>query len=147
MLKGIGRLAQTKVNMQVNIRLTQIGAQVEEDCQLQLMWKRGPQEDKSEQYEINSIQEDTDVDFLFSRVSSFYMSGKKYERKTCEFHIYRYNAAGKRDTIAYVSDFDMSRFCNKEYIEHRIDFKNSSLPGTFVVLSWSLSDVNNMSKD
>lgn len=97
MFKKAERLFQKKENLQISIILTRIGAVVDNDATLHVVWKRGKaQSDESIEFDINSIQEDVDCDFIFSRVSSFFKSGDKYDKKMCDFEIYCTQEGKKR---------------------------------------------------
>lgn len=102
----------------------------------------------SEIYEFNTLEEDQAMDFFFSRVSTFYKASGKWEAKTCEFKIFKIDDNEKRTQVAFVNDFDMSKFCDKTEQQHRIDFRNSEFASTFITLVWSVTEASSIiSKD
>jgi len=73
-MKAISRSFQKKTNCQINLTILKIGANVEDDCKCKLIWKRGPQSDQTEEYELNNLETDVEANYTFSRISSFYSS-------------------------------------------------------------------------
>ena len=57
---------------------------------LQVVWKRGPQLDKSQEVELNEFEPDHDMKDIFTKVSSFYTRDTvTWEPKMCNIMVYR----------------------------------------------------------
>jgi hypothetical protein len=87
MFKALARSTKTKQDLKIYLQLCSITCQIEEDdgdCQLEIIWKRGPQADKSPLFSIDSNSSEIELDHEFSKVSSFYTSDNlSFEEKKC----------------------------------------------------------------
>mmetsp|Transcript_16449 Transcript_16449/g.27915 ORF Transcript_16449/g.27915 Transcript_16449/m.27915 type:complete len:86 (+) Transcript_16449:28-285(+) len=85
MFRAIGRKLQQKQNFQIKVQLVKVQCTVNIDCHLQVVWRRGPKVDLSEQVELNEIQIDSELSDTFNKVSSFYSKdgGNIYQPKLC----------------------------------------------------------------
>ena len=71
---------------------------MEDDCEVQVVWKRGPEEQAGEWVDLNYIEVDADLQDEFSKVSSFYKASaaaETHEPKTCEFLLKMRNSYGE----------------------------------------------------
>lgn len=62
--------------------------QVSEDTSLVVVWKRGRVQDETPVIEVNEYNLDYDVNFIFSKPSTFWMKNNQFEFKACDFFIY-----------------------------------------------------------
>lgn len=87
MFKALARSTKNKQDLKIYLQLCSITCQIEEDdgdCQLEILWKRGPQADKSPLFSIDSSSSQIDLDHEFNKVSSFYSSDNvTFEDKMC----------------------------------------------------------------
>ena len=96
MFKGIARsLGQTEQKSIITLKVTKVGTQVEEDCQVQVVWKRGAKEtQEGALVDLNNIEVDSDLKDVFIKDSSFYKSGEVWQPKYCEFQLKMVNEFG-----------------------------------------------------
>lgn len=89
MFKAIGRQFQKKQDYHISVKLTKITCQVEEDCQVSVIWQRGPDTQESALIDLNGSDVETDLSETFERVSHFYSKdgGETFEAKMCNFKI------------------------------------------------------------
>lgn len=148
-MKALGRMTQKKVNCEIVLTVLKIGAQVENDCRCKLVWKRGPQLDESELYELNNLETDVEAMYMFSRVSSFYTSDNRtYTKKTCDFQFVTIDDKDdKEKIIATIEGYDMAPFVNQIETKQMIKFKNSEVPGTFIEVSWTIQPTTEKKTD
>lgn len=128
------------------MRLSKIGMQLEGDADVIVMWKRGPQEDCTNSFEMNDIQDEIDVDFQFKRVSTFYRNNKgNYEKKLCEFHLYREDDGAKK--LIGKEDFDMSPFVGYNEKPCTIEFNSAIYSNCFIEVIWSINETDGDKKE
>ena len=75
--KGIQRsLGQTEQKSIITLKVTKVGTMVEEDCQVQVVWRRGSKEtQEGKLVDLNNIEVDAELTDVFIKDSSFYKSG------------------------------------------------------------------------
>lgn len=86
---------------------------VKRDIQLQLFWKRGPQQDKTKIIDLNEFETDMELNSEFSKVSSFYSKdeGATWEQKTGQLILKEISKKG--ETIIAQKEVDMSTLVGK----------------------------------
>ena len=87
MFKGIARsFGQTEQKSVITLKVTKVSTVVEEDCKVQVVWKRGTKETQEGQLvDLNNIEVDAELKDIFIKDSSFYKSGDEWQPKFCEF--------------------------------------------------------------
>lgn len=109
MSKFISRIGAKKQNYQIKLAIKKIGANVDRDGHLYTIWKRGPQTDRSKEYEVNEIEVDAEATDVFTRISSFYSNNNTIAHKGCDFQIWL-KEGGKEKMIGFVTDHDMAPY-------------------------------------
>lgn len=146
MSKFISRIGAKKQNHQIKLAIKKIGANVDHDGQLAVVWKRGPQTDRSQQYDVNEIEVDADATDVFTRISSFYHKDTAVAPKGCDFQI-MLTKQGKEKMIGFVTDHDMAPFVGKSNRPQHIPFANAEVPNTFIDVEWTISTTNEKKMD
>lgn len=144
-MKALKRIGQKKQQFKITLVVDKIGVEVEEDCLVQAVWKRGPQEDKTESYELNPYEPDVEANHTFSRISGFYTSdgGKTYDKKHCDFKVILKNEKNKQETmIAILQGYNMAQFVNKPEAKDKIQFPDSKNPNTFMEVTWNITETD-----
>lgn len=141
MFKAISRAAQKKQNYMITAALAKIGcSSLSNDIELCVVWKRGPESQKSQVYELNEIEHDTDMTDIFTKVSSFYSKDNiTFEKKMCNFGIMMVDNQGVQTQIGDV-EVDMSDYVNHNDSHQHIEFKCDSLSGLFLDVVWSITE-------
>ena len=79
---------QKDQSMDVHMRVTKVGMQLEGDAEVMVMWKRGPREDYTDSFKMTKTQDQIDLDFKFKTVCTFFRDNKGgFKQKVCEFHL------------------------------------------------------------
>ena len=117
-----------------------IGVEVEEDCTCKIIWKRGPQSDQTDQYELNQYEPDVEADYVFTRISNFYSKdgGKTYDKKNCDFQVILVKESGTEQMVASIENHNMAAHVNKADSSEHIVFANSKKPNTFIDVTWNI---------
>ena len=64
-MKALKRLGQNSANFKITLKVMKIGAQVDKDCQVRVIWKRGPQLDETDAFDLNNLETDVEANYLF----------------------------------------------------------------------------------
>lgn len=118
-----------------------MGAAVEDDCEVLVIWKRGVEEQAGEYVDLNYIQIDNEINDEFSKVSTFYKKNAKdetFEPKNCEFLLKMRTNYGEQ--IFASIEYNMAPHVGKTDDEVTINFKDSFFPETFIVVEWTISE-------
>ena len=79
---------------------------------LKVRWKRGPQEDTSDTFEVNQTKSAYDLNFTFARTSTFYRDSKGgYQPKLCNIELV-YSSVGREELTGSIS-IDMAPLVGK----------------------------------
>ena len=83
----VSRLFQKERYCRITLRVTKVGAAVEQDSKLQVVWIRGDKKDVGEGYDVNEYDPDADCFDVFEKASSFFSKDKgvTFEPKLCNF--------------------------------------------------------------
>ena len=120
----ISRIGQKKQNYEIKLSIKKIGANVDKDGELYVVWKRGPQTDKTKKYEVNDIEVDAEANDVFVRVSSFYSTSTTVVPKGCDFQVFFVDQNEKEKMIGFVLNHDMSPFVDKSSQAQHIEIVN-----------------------
>lgn len=112
MSKFISRIGTKKQNYQIRLAIKKIGANVDHDTQIWAVWKRGPQTDKTQMYDVNEIEVDAEATDVFTRISTFFTKGNDLIPKLCDFQVMRLSN-GKEHMVGFITGHDMAPFVNK----------------------------------
>lgn len=85
MFKAISRGLKTEQKSVITLKVIKVGTEVENDCEVQVIWKRGPEIQEGKKVDLNNIEVDAELEDVFTKASSFYTSGGVWEPKMCEF--------------------------------------------------------------
>ena len=111
--------------------MTKVGTNVEEDCQVQVVWKRGEKEtQEGALVDLNNIEVDCELNDVFIKESSFYKSGEVWQPKMCEFQLKMVNEFGS-STYAQIQ-YDMCKHVNKESDFARITFESAQFEEVYI---------------
>lgn len=149
-MKALKRIGQKKQQFKITLVVHKIGAEVEEDCLIKAVWKRGPQEDTTEKYDLNPYEPDVEANHTFSRISSFYTNdgGKTYDKKLCDFQMILENEKDQKETvIAILQGYNMAQFINKPETKEKIEFPDSKRPNTFMEVTWNIKETDEQQVD
>ena len=85
MAKFFSRLGQDKATCPVRLYIHKIEADVVQPLNCQLIFKRGPQEDKTQKFELGPFNREVTIDATFTRDSTFYKDNKtgNWAKKEC----------------------------------------------------------------
>ena len=79
---------------------------------LKLKWKRGPQEDVTEAFEVSQQANTYELDYSFKRTSNFYRDGNlDYQRKECNLELF-YSSVGREESTGSI-EIDMGPLVGK----------------------------------
>ena len=137
MSKFISRIGAKKQNYQIKLAIKKIGANVDRDGLLYTIWKRGPQTDRSKEYDVNEIEVDVEATDVFTRISSFYTNNNTIAFKGCDFQIWLKEGT-KDKMIGFVTDHDMAPYVGKINTAQHIQFTNAEVPNTFIDVEWTI---------
>jgi len=66
LFKAIGRGLKTEQKSIIDLKVTMVGTQVENDCQVQVVWKRGKAEtQEGAKVDLNNIEVDAEIEDQF----------------------------------------------------------------------------------
>jgi len=105
-MKLFQRIVSDKVMCSVEFKITSITVNVDQPLILKLRWKRGPQADVSEPFEVNHNCNTYALNFTFMRTSNFYKTKTGYQSKVCNIELI-YSSVGKEELTGSV-EIDMS---------------------------------------
>lgn len=121
MNKRLSRLIQPKKDLEITVRFLKISTPTLSDklnfIDLAIVWRRGQeQENETQGYEMNYLENDQAMNEVFKRVSGFYLkkgSNTEFEEKNCEFLVkeYQQNKQDQRmpdPKIIAVKQYNMS---------------------------------------
>lgn len=145
MFKAIQRKAQKKQNFEIQLKIVRVSSViVKRDLQLQLFWKRGPQQDKTNIFDLNELEVDATLNEVFSKVSSFYTKdeGATYEKKTGSLILKEISKNG--ETVIAQKEVDMSYLVNKVDHPESIELENftSDLIDITVEVEWTITEAS-----
>ena len=139
MFGKLNRLRQVKADYKITVKILKVAAQVEDDCEVQVVWKRGPEEQKGEWVDLNYIEVDADLNDEFSKVSGFYKasaSAETYEEKKCQFVLNMRNSYGEQ---AFGNiEMNMATYVGKESEPQKIEFPESFFKDTYIEVEWTI---------
>mmetsp|Transcript_21934 Transcript_21934/g.34072 ORF Transcript_21934/g.34072 Transcript_21934/m.34072 type:complete len:195 (+) Transcript_21934:16-600(+) len=141
MFKALGRQFQKKQDFLIIVRIAKVSVQVEEDCQVQVVWRRGTAStEKSTKVDLNNIETDAELNDVFKKVSSFYSkdNGNIYEPKMCSFDVVVIDSDENEKVIA-TKEVDMAPFVNHTDSLQKIDFEESEMSNTYVEIEWTIT--------
>ena len=126
----------------MKLTIIKIGAEVEKDCEIQVVWKRGPQSDYSDLFELNQYEPDAEANYIFNRISTFYTKdgGKTYDKKTCDFSIMLGPDKDNLQEIAKIEGHNMAPFVNQPDTMEHIAFEKSKKTNTFIYVKWNITE-------
>ncbi len=79
---------------------------------LKLRWTRGPQQDVTEAFEVNSDANTYELNYSFKRTSNFYRDGaNSYQRKECKLELL-YSSVGREESTGSI-EIDMGPLVGK----------------------------------
>ena len=111
-MKLFRRMGAEKVTCTIELKISSFEVDVEQPLVLKLRWTRGPQQDVSETFEVNRDRNTYELNFFFSRQSTFYKDGKGgYQRKDCSIDLI-YTSVG-REEVAGTVEIDMGPFVGR----------------------------------
>ena len=141
-MKAIKRIGKKQQKFQVQLTIVKIGCEVEEDLVVKVIWKRGPQSDETEEYDLNQYEPDVEADYNFTRISTFYTgdAGKTYNKKGCDFQIMLGKDSKNMSMVASLENHDMAPFVNKPDTMEHIPFPKSKNPNTFIYVRWNITE-------
>jgi hypothetical protein len=139
MFGKLNRLRQVKADYKITVKILKIAATVEDDCEVQVVWKRGPEEQKGEWVDLNYIEVDADLNDEFSKVSGFYKanaSAETYEEKKCQFVLNMRNSYGEQ---AFGNiEMNMAAYVGKDSEPQTITFPESFFKDTYINVEWTI---------
>ena len=139
MFGKLNRLRQVKADYKITVKILKIAASVEDDCEVQVVWKRGPEEQKGEWVDLNYIEVDADLQDEFSKVSGFYKasaSAETYEEKKCQFVLNMRNSYGEQ---AFGNiEMNMAAYVGKDSEPQKIEFPDSFFKDTYINVEWTI---------
>ena len=126
-----------------------IGAEVENECVVKVVWKRGPQADESDSYDLNQYEPDVEADYIFNRISTFYTKdgGKTYDKKVCDFKIMLGKDKDNMQEIAKIENHDMAQYANQPDRTEHIAFEKSKRSNTFIFVKWNITETEEEQMD
>ena len=139
MFGKLNRLRQVKADYRITVKILKIGATVEDDCEVRVIWKRGPEEQQGEWVDLNYIEIDADLNDEFSKVSGFYKASataETFEAKKCNFILRMKNSYGEQD-FGQV-EVNMASYVGKTNEPQTINFPDSFFKDTFINLEWTI---------
>ena len=112
MKKLFSRMTSEKVNCSISMKISGVQVTVNQPLILKLRWKRGPQTDTTETFEVSQDANTYQLNFRFERTSNFYRDGKGgYQRKTCNLELI-YTSVDSEEQTGQV-EIDMAPFVGK----------------------------------
>ena len=149
MFKNISRSFQKKVDCKIVFEITKISANFEEPVKVQVVWKRGPEEQAGELYELGPDATEIECNDRFVKISSFYSKdeGITHEPKTCEIILQTVteeegdeDEPSKKTIIARLPAYNMASFVKiaKTEIPTTIKFPDSTQSDTFIEVKWTI---------
>jgi hypothetical protein len=141
MFKALSRGFQKKQDYLITVKMVRVYCTVEEDCQVQVEWQRGPTTEKSNKYDLNNIEVDVEMTDVFSKVSSFYSKdgGQTFEPKLCHFHILLFGPEDEEGKRIASKEINMAPFVNHTDSPQKIEFEDSDMANVAVDLEWTIS--------
>jgi hypothetical protein len=143
MFKNISRSLQKKVDCKIVFEITKISAQFEEPCKVQVVWKRGPEEQEGELIEMGPDATEVECKDRFVKVSSFYSKDERitHEPKTCEIILQTVSEEDEiKSVFARIPAYNMGPFVKitKTEIPATIKFPDSLHKDTFIEVKWTI---------
>ena len=112
-MKRIGNLFKEKVPALITIDVTVVSVQTGEPGNMLLCWKRGPQRDESEKFNVNPSQTEYEVQNTFSRCSKILRDKSgTLNGKTCTFELVMVNE-DQQQTVGTI-EIDFTEMFQKE---------------------------------
>ena len=141
------RIGKEKHNYLVSVTLVKISAPVDCDCSVWVQWARGPQKDKSNEYDLNELATEV-VDFengpeVFQRVTTMYTNdgGKTFDKKTCDFELFM-KKDGKNKLIGENRGYNLSAHVGESGDEEvQIPLQSppkSQVKDCYLVVKWDI---------
>ena len=150
MFKNISRSLQKKVDCKIVFEITQISANFEDPVKVQIVWKRGPEEQAGELYEMGPDATEVECKDRFVKVSSFYSKDERitHEPKTCEILLQTVTEeegdeeepTKNVNVFARIPAYNMGPFVKiaKTEIPTTIKFPDSTQSDTFIEVKWTI---------
>ena len=140
-MKKIGNLFKEKVPALITIDVTVISVQTEQPGSMSLCWKRGPQRDESEKFEVIPSQTEYEVSNTFSRCSKILREKSgTLNTKTCTLELVMVNE-DQQQTVGTI-DIDLTEMFQKEKETKTLQFTNLQIiQSASVTASFSVSEL------
>lgn len=126
----------------ITVRLAKIGVKsLNQDIKLQVVWKRGPEKQSSNEVDLNEYEIDTEMNDVMSKVSSFYTKDQvTFQPKLCNFIIVRPETEKEIASI----EVNMAKFVGKNQAHQHLDVTCSDemYNGLFLEVIWTIMETS-----
>ena len=120
------RIVQDKLICKVELRITSIVLNVQQPLILKINWKRGPQTDSSQSFEVNKHANTYELNLQFERESHFYRDKHgAIQRKECEI-LLMFTSMGKDEQTGSVQ-IDLAPFFDQGEVFHSFKLSNETV--------------------
>ena len=114
-MKLFKRMGAEKATCNIELKIASVQLEVQQPLIVKIRWTRGPQMDTSEEFEVSQMKSSYDLNFAFTRTSTFYHDGKGgYQPKLCNLEVV-YSSVGKEELTGSI-EIDMAPLVGKTNI-------------------------------
>lgn len=137
MAKFLSRLGADKATCGIHLHIHKIEADVVQPFTMTIFFKRGPQSDESNRFELTPFVREVELDQTFARDSTFYREKNGWQKKECTLQLGYYTL--DKWVMTGTVDINMADMVGKGEVRRQYEFtgqtatENARVEVTFTI--------------